>query len=399
MTEKKVFNSDPYLTELETTVVSSKSDERGIWYSFQETLFYPQGGGQSSDKGWVNSKDILDVQSIKGEIWHLVNDSLPEEVSIQLDWYHRYTNMQQHTGQHILSACFKEFHNLDTLSVHLGADITMIELDTAIIEDDILKNTEEKANQMIRDNLPVQAIIVDRNNLGKHKLRRTIKTGDEQVRLVKIGDIDCVGCGGTHVRSTGEVGLIKILGSEKIRGHSRIKIKIGATAYQYFRELHHTLHQVSTKLTSSREDLLEKIESMLAEKKELINEKKRITELWLAEYASSLGSDENSGCFEVKDLNKDHLKVLSEHYLEKYQLPCLFVSDEAGKTHFYIRFPQSLDINVQDFIQQEKSSYSLKGGGGKDFAVGQMDSKSENKYLREQFFHSFKDFIKERSDH
>jgi alanyl-tRNA synthetase len=272
-------------------------------------------------------------------------------------------------------------------------------LDSSTIQDSVLENTEEMANQMIRDNLPVQAILVDRNNLEEYKLRRTLKTGDEHVRLVKIGDIDCVGCGGTHVRSTVEVGLIKILGSEKIRGHSRIKIKIGPTAYQYFHELHHTLNQVSTKLTTSIEDLPEKIETMITEKKELINEKKRITELWLAEYARNLGGDDNSGCFELKDLNRDHLKILSEHYLEKYQIPCLFVSEEAGKTHFYIRFPQGLNKNVQDFIQQEKSSYNLKGGGGKDFAVGQMDTSKETNFSQELFFHSFNEFIKEGSDH
>ena len=398
MPGKKVFDSDPYLTELITTVTSSRSDERGDWYTFQETLFYPEGGGQSADRGQVNSTDIIDVQSIDDEVWHLVKDSLTDEVSLQLDWNHRYTNMQQHTGQHILSACFKEYHNLDTLSVHLGTDITMIELDTASIEEKVLKDAEERANQMIRDNLSVQAIVVDRNNLEEYNLRRTIKTNDNQVRLIKIGEIDCVGCGGTHVRSTGEVGLIKILGSEKIRGHSRIKIKIGANAYQYFYELHQTLHQVSSSLTTSVADLPEKIESMITEKKELINDKKRITELWLAGYASHLGNDKSCGCFALKDLNKDHLKILSEHYLKNYHFPCLFLSEEGGKIHFYIRIPGDMNKNAQDFIQQEKSSYNLKGGGGKDFAVGQMDVSGDSDISFEQFFHSFREFFTERSD-
>ena len=107
MPEMKVYHKEPYLKEWKSEPVSSKTDERGSWYSFQSTIFYPQGGGQSSDKGWINSFDVLDIQFAEGEIWHLLRSPISEKVSMRLDWNHRYTNMQQHTGQHILSACFK----------------------------------------------------------------------------------------------------------------------------------------------------------------------------------------------------------------------------------------------------------------------------------------------------
>ena len=398
MPGKRVFHIDPYQTELNTTVVSSRSDERGIWFSFQETLFYPQGGGQSSDKGWVASNEVLDVQSSGGDVWHLLGNSIPDQVSMKLDWEHRYSNMQQHTGQHILSACFKEFFNLDTISVHLGRNITMIELKTPSIENEILLKSEESANQMIRDNLPVQSIVADRNDLDNYKLRRSIKTNDEAVRLIQIGDIDCVGCGGTHVRSTAEVGLIKILGVEKIRGHARVKIKIGASAYQYFQELHHTFADISTKLTTSVEDLPQKIDLMVEEKKDLINEKKKVTDLWLAEYAQNLKNTEHTGCFALKDLDKDHLKIVSEHYLKINNSPCLFVSEVSGKSHFYIRLPENVNLNLQEFVQQAKDTFPIKGGGGKEFAVGQFDPNNQKSFSYEQFFHSFEKFINERSD-
>lgn len=398
MPEKKVFHTDPYLTELETKIVSSRTDERGSWYSFRETIFYPQGGGQSSDKGWINSIDVLDVQSSEGEVWHLLNAPITDTASMRLDWKHRYINMQQHTGQHILSACFKKFHNLDTISVHLGRDITMIELDTPSVEDSILEKTEISANQMIRDNLPVESIVVNRNELEEYNIRRAIKTRDEHVRLVRIGEIDCVGCGGIHVRSSVEVGLIKITGAEKIRSHVRIKIKIGTAAYQYFGQLHQTIQKVSAHLTTSAEDLSDRIESLLAEKRELVGEKNKITELWLSEFAKNLNAEGNTGCFALRDLSKDQLKILSEQYLGKHQVPCLFVSEEAGRIHFYIRFPRTLNKNVQDFIQKHKYRYAIKGGGGKDFAVGQIDSKGTNSFSMEQLFLAFNDFINKGND-
>jgi alanyl-tRNA synthetase len=398
MPGKKVFDTDSYLTELDTLVASSLPDKRGVWYSFRETLFYPQGGGQSSDRGWINSNEVLEVKFSEDEVWHLLKSSVTESVSMKLDWGHRYLNMQQHTGQHILSACFKEFHNLDTLSVHLGTDITMIELDTPAVEEGVLENIESSANLIIRENLPVHSIQTDRSGLDTYKLRRKIKTENNKIRLVQIGDFDCVGCGGTHVRSTAEVGLIKIIGAEKIRGHARIKIKIGEAAYQYYHELHQTLYYVNTQLTTSLEDLPERIDLLVNEKKELINEKKHLTELWLSEYAKSLVDEEISGCFTVKDLDKEQLKILSEFYLVRYQLPCLFISLESERIHFYIRTPIELDINVQDFIEKFKSQYSLKGGGGRDFAVGQIDTKNRSHFSQEQLFHSFKEFINERSD-
>jgi alanyl-tRNA synthetase len=397
MPVKKVYHSDPYLIELETEPISLKTDEHGSWYSFRDTIFYPQGGGQSSDKGWINSIDVIDVQLSEEEVWHLVSAPIYTTASMRLDWEHRYTNMQQHTGQHILSACFKNFHNLDTISVHLGSDITMIELDTPRIDDTILEKTEASANQIIRDDLPVKSIETHRNELEDYAIRRSIKTEDQWVRLIRIGEIDCVGCGGVHVRSTAEVGLIKIIGVENIRGHIRIKTKIGLSAYQYFGQLHQTIQKVSTHLTTSIEDLSERIKSLQAEKRDLISDKKKITELWLTELAMNLNANGTSGCFVVEDLSKDQLKILSEQYLQKNQIPCLFLSEERGRIHFYIRFPQLLKKNVQDFIQKYERQYGLKGGGAKDFAVGQIDIEGASDFSPELFFHTFKKFVDERS--
>lgn len=396
MSAKKVYHKDPYLTELDTQPASLKEDENGSWYSFNETIFYPQGGGQSSDKGWINSMDVLDVQLSDGEVWHLVNNPIDDTASMRLDWDHRYTNMQQHSGQHILSACLKNYHNLDTISVHLGRDITMIEIEASEVENGVLENVEEISNQIICKNLPIETVEVNRSELDNYSVRRTIKINDDRVRLVRIGEIDCVGCGGIHVRSTSEVGLIKITGMEKIRGHVRIKMKIGVSAYHYFGQLHTTLQKVSIQLSTSVEDLSERVESLLTEKRDLISEKKKITDLWLSEFATNLTAEGNTGCFALKGLSKDQLKILSEHYLNKNLKPGLFISEEEGRIHFYIRFPQNTNKNVQDFVQKYRSEFALKGGGAKDFAVGQIDRDGSNRFSPEKLFQFFKAFVNER---
>jgi alanyl-tRNA synthetase len=273
----------------------------------------------------------------------------------------------------------------------------MIELNTPEVEEGILENTEISANQLIRDNIPVESIEVNRDDLEKYTIRRTIKTEDDLVRLVRIGKIDCVGCGGIHVRSTAEVGLIKIIGVEKIRGHIRIKIKIGSSAYHYFGLLHRTIQNVNTHLTTSIEDLPDRIKSLQAEKRELVSKNKKINGLWLSEIAKNLNADGDTGCFALRDLSKDQLKILSEHYLEFNNKPCLFTSEDGGRIHFYIRFPNTLNKNVQDFIQKYKAHYSLKGGGAIDFAVGQIESNDPKSFSPTNLFHSFNEFVNEKS--
>jgi alanyl-tRNA synthetase len=173
---------------------------------------------------------------------------------------------------------------------------------------------------------------------------------------------------------------------------------MGTSAYEYFNQLHQTLQKVSFNLTTSIEELSERVESIQEEKRELIIEKKKITELWLMELAMNLSTEGTSGCFILSDLSKDHLKILSEKYLEINQKPCLFISEEAGRIHFYIRFPQILNKNVQDFMQKYRMQYALKGGGAKDFAAGQIDNTGSNRFSADNIFHSFIKFVNERSD-
>lgn len=387
--EQILYFRDSYITEWKTEIESSQHDEEGTWYTFKQTIFYPEGGGQNSDRGFINGIALKQVKSINGEIWHLLESTIDNPVVMKLDWESRYANMQQHTGQHILSACFKKRHNLETVSVHLGSEITMIELNTPGISQEVLDATELMANQIIRDQMPVSSVWTDREHLSEFDIRRRVKSSAEDIRLIRIGDLDCVGCGGTHVRSTAEVGLIKILGVEKIRNHIRVKTKIGKSAVDYFSLLHQNLQKISNLFTTSIEDLPEKINTLLAEKKELAGRIKKINELWLTEYAKNLDEVDFPGCFYVKDLNKDHLKNLSANWLSLHHRPCLFISQEENRTNFYLRYPQNFNLNAQDFIQAHSDRFGLKGGGGKDFAVGEITVENVDKDDLWDFFRIF----------
>ncbi len=393
MLSKKIYYTDPYLTEFQTKVNASKPEDRNTWYTFKETIFYPQGGGQESDSGWINNHVVQDVQSSDGEVWHLLESTITNPVKMRLDWDKRYSNMKQHTGQHILSACFKKVADLDTLSVHLGQEITLIELDTDQVTDKALEESEILANQIIRDHLLVRSTWPDRKVLDTIPLRRKVKSEDTNIRLVQVGEFDCVGCGGVHVHSTAEVGLLKIFGTEKIRNHIRVKIKIGDSAYQYYRQLHQVLHNVSDRFTCSVEDLPDRIDTLLTENRELSRSRKKISEQWLSEYAHNLTDSGYNGCFYLSGLTKENLKFISEIWVKTHQQSCLFISDEDNRISFFLRIHDNQHKNAQDFVKRYSKSFDLKGGGSKEFAIGDITVKDINDALIKRLFQQFLNFL------
>jgi alanyl-tRNA synthetase len=393
MSTNKLYYTDPYLGECNTEIEHKKQDEQGFWYAFRDTIFYPQGGGQAADTGIINGATVRHVEADDDIVWHLLEDRIKNPVEMKLNWQERYINMQQHTGQHILSASFKKLYNLNTLSVHLGSDITMIELDTKKIDEAMLNNCEAHANQIIRTKLAVEAEWIRREDVDEYKTRRAIKIEDDNIRLIRIGEFDCVGCGGTHVKSTSEVGLIKIYGAEKIRNHIRVKIKIGDSAYHYYNTLHKTFQKIGNLLTTSIEELSDRIEELNNANKESAREINKLNERWLAERARNLECNDPEGCFFLEGLTKEQLKIISKEWLQINKMPCFFISSEENNTNFYIRCPETFERDVQDFIRHNKSQFALKGGGSRDFAVGEIDRNRLSEVKIDTIFQTFVDFL------
>ena len=394
MSTTRLYYQNPYQKLAETAITAEKKAEEGWWFSFAETVFYPEGGGQAADTGLINHEHVLDVQSEEREVWHLLPAKISNPVKMQLDWDKRYANMQQHTGQHILSACFKDRHNLDTVAVHLGSDITMIELKTETLDQKTLKDTENAANKIIGQGLPVKPLWVNLEELGDIKLRRSIKKAQDDIRLIEIGDIDRVGCGGIHVRSTSEVGLIKIVGLEKIRNHVRVQIRIGPSAYLYFEELHQVFQKISNRLTTSVAELPVRIETLLADQKAQARQLSRVNDLWMKTTAETLAEGPQAGCFLLNELNGAHLKTLSESWLNKHQRACLFVSRDQARMYFFIRLPDKSPLNLQEFLNKNRAEFSLRGGGSKEFASGQIDDLRMDQPRINLLFQKFAEFQK-----
>jgi Ser-tRNA(Ala) deacylase AlaX len=219
------YERDPYLTRLDIEVVRVGDTDGRPWAVLDDTLLYPEGGGQPADRGRLGGVAVLDVQRVEGKIRHLLEAPVePGPARLTLDWERRYDHMQQHTAQHLLSALALERFGWATRSFHLGAETSDIELDTPPPGDDALAALEDATAAEIAAARPIATRRVSPQEYADLDVRsRGLPAGHTgDIRLVQIEGIDLNTCGGTHLRSTAEIGAVKLLRAEPLRGGCRV---------------------------------------------------------------------------------------------------------------------------------------------------------------------------------
>jgi alanyl-tRNA synthetase len=266
MENNKLFYQDSYIQTFTSKITKQEKDENGFWYIvLEETAFYPSGGGQPFDTGTLNNIRVLNVEDIDGEIRHYMETPIIDSnvnLEGQINWERRFDHMQQHAGQHILSAAFDELLNYKTVSFHLGEEILTIDLDIGELTDCEAVEVEKRANQIIIENRPIETRWISQAELSQYPLRKQ-PTVTENIRLVIIPEFDYNGCGGTHPSSTGQVGAIKILDWEKQRKKLRIRFVCGNRVLRQFHNKHHILSQLTKLLNAPEQGMINSLERLL----------------------------------------------------------------------------------------------------------------------------------------
>ncbi len=265
MTER-LYYQDPALLSCDAVVLRAEPEDGNVAVYLDRTPFYPEGGGQPADRGTIAGIPVLDVRkSDGGEIVHVLSgDPGRGRVRCEVDGEHRFDFMQQHTGQHIVSAALLEAGGFDTVSVHLGEEYTAIEVDAADIAPGLLGAVEERANEIIRRNLPVRIHWTSGSDVERFALRRPPQVQGE-IRVVEIQEVDCAACGGLHVSSTGRVGLVRLTGVERIRGRLRLAWKIGRRADREYRGLAAMAADLSASLSVRPEEISGRVTALRQE--------------------------------------------------------------------------------------------------------------------------------------
>ena len=235
MTTKKLYYQDGFLTEFTANVLSCREENGGYRVILDQTAFYPEGGGQGCDLGILGDAKVTDVQEMGEEIVHCCDKPLTGTVTGKIDWLRRFDLMQQHTGEHILSGVICKTYSANNVGFHIGNDTVTIDFDVMIPQED-LEQLENTANRAIWENAPVLATYPtpeERQNIPY----RSKKALDGQVRIVEVPGFDCCACCGTHLKTAGQVGVIKILSAVKFHQGTRLEILCGKRAFSHYQKV------------------------------------------------------------------------------------------------------------------------------------------------------------------
>lgn len=225
MTER-LYYDDSYQRRFRARILERSCD--GLEVYLDRTAFYPTSGGQPHDTGRIERAPVIDVIDEGERIRHrLARPVEADEVECEVDWERRFDHMQQHSGQHLLSAVLDRYHGAPTLSFHLGRDISTIDVGVPALEPERLKEAERQANEIVFEN---RRIRVSYQEASQAEGLRRASDREGLLRIVEIDGLDRSACGGTHVRSTGEIGLILLRRTEKVRGNLRIEFLCGRRA-------------------------------------------------------------------------------------------------------------------------------------------------------------------------
>ena len=246
MTEK-IFHQDSYLTEMEATVRKKIFQDGCFRIYLDRTIFSPEGGGQPRDTGTINGIEVLDLASEDDEIVHLLAEDPGEgPARLRIDPVHRYDIMQQHTGQHLLSQVLERLLGIRTLSFSVTGEHASIELDRSMLTADEIERTETECQRVIFENRPVR--VFESDDPTRLKLRKPPKV-EGRIRVVEIDDFDQSACGGTHVRASGEIGMIKIVRTDRVRANVRIYFLAGFRGLRDYQLKHNLIAGIQQMVT------------------------------------------------------------------------------------------------------------------------------------------------------
>jgi alanyl-tRNA synthetase len=375
----RLYYQDSYLTEFRARVVDASPDCKRIY--LDRTAFYPTSGGQPFDTGQLGGLNVVEVIDEGDRIAHVLGAPLIQteatrgEVDGRIDLGRRFDHMQQHTGQHLLSAVLLEMFGAATVSFHLGAEACTIDVDR-VLEPDQLRHAERRANEIVFENRPVTVSFQHSSqDLGLRK--PTEREGE--VRIVSIQDLDRSACGGTHVRATGEIGPILLRKLDRIRGHLRIEFLCGGRAVVRARADFEALSQIARVFSAPLDDAPAMVEAQREKFQESDRTRRRLaTELAQAS-GRALFAEVPPGSDGIRRLLR-RVESLSEESRAEAQSftaagPAIFLAPVENPPSILLAASQGSGVHAGDLLKGLLTAAGGRGGGNATLAQGSLPSK------------------------
>lgn len=351
---KRLYYEDAYLTEFEAEVVSCRETEGGCIVVLDQTVFYPEGGGQPCDLGILHVLDreksgsaeksdaglsegseeelsevrVLDVQEGGGEVLHFCSEPLVAGTRVRgrIDRARRLTHMREHSGEHIISGIICKTHGYSNIGFHMGKDFVTIDFSGILTEEDIAA-AERAANEKVLEDVEILAEYPDAEAL-KALDYRSKKELDGAIRIVTVPGADCCACCGTHVKRTGEIGPIKVIGSEHYKSGIRLNILIGQKALADYAQKSENSRKISTLLSVKPENTAEGVEKLLEAMNALKLEYGALKMQLLEQKVEAIPAGEKSAVLFEKGLTPVDVRRLADRLQEKAEFAAVFCGDD-----------------------------------------------------------------------
>ena len=380
MTEK-LFYQDSHMRNFRAVVESCEKEGEEYEAVLNRTAFFPEGGGQYADTGVIDKVPVVDVKEREGVIFHRVKRPLAvgKQVEGFIDWEERFSKMQQHSGEHIVSGLVHSHFGYDNVGFHMGRDAITMDFN-GILTKAQLKEIEKEANEAVVKNLEIQVLYPSKEELSQIAYRSKIEI-EGQVRIVVVPGYDTCACCAPHVKRTGEIGLIKLTGLQNYKGGVRVSMLCGFRALADYEEKAESVKRLSVMLSAKENEVAEEVQRL---KEELAAQKGMIARLegeLLEQKAGELEKNQKLVVLFESDLAGNAPRELVNRILGKgTEIAAVFAGTPADGYRYVVG---SKTLDVRPFAKRLNERFQGRGGGKPEMVQGSLGVGEERK-IREE---------------
>ena len=383
MKTQKLYYEDSFIKEFNAEAISCEKRDGFYAVVLEKTAFFPEGGGQKADTGFIGDARVFDVQEENGLIIHKTKECVEENKSYtcKLDWETRFSRMQNHSGEHIVSGIVNSKYGYDNVGFHMEDDYITIDFSGELTREQ-LDEVEDEANKAVFLNLPVKVEFPSSEELQNMEYRSKLEL-TEDVRIVTIDGVDVCACCAPHVKTTGEIGIIKLLDFMKHRGGVRVVMKAGKLALEDYRDKYKNALAISNLLSVKQHDIFTATEKFYGD---LAEERRRFFE-----YRMSVAERDKENLLNVNDslvlvtngYDADMMREVVNYGMEKTEKYSAVFSGDDENGYSFVVGSKSQDMNT--FRNELNSKLNGRGGGRDGMIQGKAATTKEMIY----------DFLKE----
>lgn len=373
MTEK-LYYEDSRLAEFSARVISCEPAGEGYALTLDRTAFFPEGGGQRADAGYIGDTPVFDARERDGEILHYVKEPVePGEYACRIDRETRFRRMQNHSGEHILSGIVHGLFGYDNVGFHMGEEVVTIDFDGEMTDEQI-RLAQTLANKAVTDNIEIVSDFPTGEELENLNYRSKKELSGE-VRIVTIPGVDCCACCAPHVTRTGEIGLIKILSAMRHRGGVRLEIVCGQDALSVFNAEHDSVCAISASLSARREETAEAVERILFENERQKYRSVQLERRLVAEMLAGIPQTDGNICIFDNVLSEEGVRELVNGAVLKCGgLAAVFYGEEGE--YKYIMGSSAIDLRA--LSKTINAGINGRGGGKPQMIQGSAAQEAQN---------------------